>query len=133
MGQLASEVRQRFFQKFFIDYVGKFSGSKALNTMLLVCMDAFFNFVWMVPFREATTRAIIKDLQQRDFASSSVPEMIVTDAVACFSSQHFNEFCFTLGVLHITINPYYGKQFHAERFNHNLKAALIAYYADGTG
>lgn len=78
MGQLASEVRQRPFQKFFVDYVGKFSRSKTLNTMLLLCVDAFLKFVWMVPFREATTKAIFKDLQQRIFASFSVPEMIVT-------------------------------------------------------
>jgi hypothetical protein len=101
--------------------------------MLLVCVDAFFKFVLILPFREATTKAIIKNLQQRVFASFSVPEMIVTDEVTCFRSQHFKDLCFTLGVLHITTSPYYHKQFRAERFNHNLRAALIAVYAVGTG
>lgn len=101
--------------------------------MLLVSVDAFFKFVWKLPFREATTKATIKDLQQRVFASFSVREMIVTDDVTCFMSQHFEEFCFTLGVIHITTSPCYPKQSHAEKFNHNLKAALIAYCVDGTG
>jgi len=87
--QLASEVRQRSFQNFFVDYVGKFSRSKTLNTMLLVCVDVFFKFVWIVPFGEATTKAIITNLQQRVFANPSVPEMIVTNDITCFRSQHF--------------------------------------------
>jgi hypothetical protein len=98
-----------------------------------VYVDAFFKFVWIVPIREATTKAIIKNLQQRVFANFSVPEIIVTDDVMWFRSQHFEDICFTLGVLHKTTNPYYPKQFHAEGFNHYLKAALIAVYVDGTG
>jgi hypothetical protein len=99
---------------------------------VFVCVDVFLKFVWIVPIREAITKAIIKNLQQRAFASFSISEIIVTNDVTCFRSQHFEDFCFTLGVLHITTNPYYPKQFHAERINHYLKAALIAVYAYGT-
>jgi hypothetical protein len=60
LGQLASEVRQRPFQKLLVDHVGKFPRSRTFNTMLLVCVDAFYEFVWIVPVREATTKAIIK-------------------------------------------------------------------------
>jgi hypothetical protein len=41
LGMLASEVAQRPMQKIFIDYVGKLPRSKAGNTAILVCMDAF--------------------------------------------------------------------------------------------
>jgi hypothetical protein len=54
LGHLGSEVSQRPFQKIFIDYVGKFPRSKAGNTMILVCVDSFSKFVWLVPVREAT-------------------------------------------------------------------------------
>ena len=44
-GLLASEFAQRPMQKIFIDYVGKLPRSKAGNTAILVCVDAFSKFV----------------------------------------------------------------------------------------
>jgi hypothetical protein len=58
----------------FIDYFGKFPRSKAGNTAILVCVDAFSKFVWMIPVRQATTRATIKALKERIFSSFFVPE-----------------------------------------------------------
>jgi len=51
---LASEVAQRPMQKIFIDYVGKLPRSNAGNTAIIVCVDAFSKFVWLVPVRETT-------------------------------------------------------------------------------
>jgi hypothetical protein len=56
---LASDVAQRPMQKFLTDYVGKLPRSKAGNTALLVCVDAFYKFVWLIPVRETTTKATI--------------------------------------------------------------------------
>jgi hypothetical protein len=67
LGLLASEVSERPYQKLFIDYVGKFPRSKAGNSMLLVCVDSFSKFVWLVPVREATSLATIKALRDRVF------------------------------------------------------------------
>jgi hypothetical protein len=36
--------------------------------------------------------------------------------------------CFARGIRHITTTPYYPQPSHAERFNRNLRAALIAYH-----
>jgi len=83
-----------------------FLAAKPWNTMLLVCVDAFFKFVWLLPFRKATKKAVIKDLKERIFAIFSVPEIIVIDDVTCYRPQHFKEFCFTLGVIHITTSPF---------------------------
>jgi transposase InsO family protein len=54
----------------------------------------------------------------------------VTDNAQCFVSREFKQFCFELGVKHITTSPYYPQPSHAERFNRNLRAALIAYHSN---
>jgi hypothetical protein len=36
--------------------------------------------------------------------------------------------CFARGIRHVTTTPYYPQPSHAERFNRNLRAALIAYH-----
>jgi hypothetical protein len=42
----------------------------------------------------------------------------------------FRQFCFGLGIKHITTTPYYPQPSHAERFNRNLRSALIAFHSD---
>ena len=57
LGLLALAVAEKPLQKLFIDYVGKFPCSKAGNAVFLTCVDAFAKFIWLVPLREATTKA----------------------------------------------------------------------------
>jgi transposase InsO family protein len=126
---LASDVAKRPMQKIFIDYVGKHLRSKAGNSVILVCVDAFSKFVWLIPVRQATTKAYIRALQERIFSAFSVPEVLVSDNAQCFTSREFRKFCFELGVKHVTTSPYYPQPSHAERFNRNLRSALIAYHS----
>jgi len=127
-GLLASDVAQRPMQKIFID-VGKLPRRKASNTAILVCGDAFSKFVWLVPVKEATTRMTIKALNGSIFCSFSVLEVLVSDNVPCFTSREFRQFCFGLGIKHVTTSPYYPQSSHAECFNKNLCTALIAYHS----
>jgi transposase InsO family protein len=53
----------------------------------------------------------------------------VSDNAQCFTSRKFRQFCFELGVKHVTTSPYYPQTSHAERFNRNQRAALIAYHS----
>jgi hypothetical protein len=117
-------------EKLFIDFVGRFPRSKGGNTAILVGVDAFLKFVWLIPVRESTTRATIKALRERIFSTFSVPEKIVSDNAQCFVSREFRHFCFEMGVKHVTTSPYYPQPSHAERFNKNLRAALIAYHRE---
>jgi transposase InsO family protein len=126
MGMLASDVAQRPLQKLFIDYVGKLPRTKAGKIMLLVCVDAFTKFVWLVPVREATSAITINALRQRILSSFSVPDVIVSDNASCFVSREFSKFCFKWGIRYVTTTPYYPQPSHAERFNRNLQAARIA-------
>jgi hypothetical protein len=66
-GLLASEVATRPIQKIFIDCVGKFPRSKSGNTMILVCVDEFSKFAWLIAVREASTSATIMALKKRVF------------------------------------------------------------------
>ena len=92
-------------------------------------VDAFSKFVWLIPLREATTRATMYALREKIFSTFSVPAVIVSDNARCFTSREFRRFCFNLGVKHVTTSPYYPQPSHAERFNRNLRAALIAYHS----
>jgi transposase InsO family protein len=130
LGFLANEVSQRRMQKLFIDFVGKFPRSKAGNTAILVCVNAFSKFVWLIPVRDTTTRATMKALKEKTFSSFSVPETLVSDNAQCFTSREFRHICFELGVKHVHTSPYYPQPSHSERFNKNLRAALIAYHRD---
>jgi hypothetical protein len=109
--------------------VGKFPHIKAGNSVILICVDAFSKFVWFFPLREATTSATVKVLKERLFSNFSVPEVIVSDNAQCFTSAEFRRFCFDMGIKHV-ISPYHPQPSHAERFNKNLRAALIAYHCD---
>jgi transposase InsO family protein len=129
IGLLSSEVAEKPLQKIFIDYVGKFPRSKVGNKAILVCVDAFTKFVWLLPVREATSKATMRALKEHIFASFSVPETIVSDNAQCFISREFQDFCFGMGMRHVTTSPYYPQPSHAERFNKNLRAALIAYHS----
>jgi len=53
----------------------------------------------------------------------------MSDSVQCFTSREFRQFCFGLGIKHVSTSPYYPQPSHAERFNENLRAPLIAYHS----
>jgi transposase InsO family protein len=86
-------------------------------------VDGFTKFVWMTPLRQAN-----KALKDTIFSSFSVPEILVSDNAQCFVAREFKQFCFDLGIKHATASSYYPQPSHAERFNRNLRAALIAYH-----
>jgi hypothetical protein len=127
---LVSQPAERPLQRLFIDYFSCFPCSKSGNTMLLVCVDRFSNFVRLFPVLKATTAVTINAMRKGIFASFSVPEVIVLDNTKCFLSGEFRKFCFSSGIQHITMTPYYPNPSHAESFNRNLHAALTAYHAD---
>jgi hypothetical protein len=125
---LSSDVAERPVQKLFIDFMGKFPRSSAGNTVILIVVDTFSKFVWLIPLREATTKATVKALKERIVSSISVPEAIVSDNARYFTSREFRQLL--LRIRHVTTSPYHPQPSHAERFNKNLRAALIAYHSD---
>jgi hypothetical protein len=74
-------------EKLFIDFVGILPRSKSGNAYALVCVDAFTNFIWIFPVREASTTTVIRALDFI-FASFGIPEKLVSDATQ-FTSRNF--------------------------------------------
>jgi hypothetical protein len=93
-------------------------------------VDSFSKFVWLLPVREATAKVTVKALRERVFSNFSVPEVLVSDNASCFTGSVFRKFSFELGIKHVTTTPYYPQPSHAERFNRNLRSAVIAYHTD---
>ena len=129
-GLLSSEVAERPMEKVFIDYVGPFPRSKSGNKFLLVCVDAFSKFVWLFPLRSATAQLTAQVLRTQLFQHFGIPATLVSDNGTQFTSHLFKRLCFGHGIRHVTTSPYYPQPSHAERFNRNLRSALIAFHAD---
>jgi hypothetical protein len=127
VGFLASDVANAPMEKIFIDYVGPFPRSKMGNSFALVAVDAFSKFTWIFPVRRATSAITIACLKSI-FSTSGVCRHLVSDNGSQFTSPEFRHFVFGLGIHHFTTTPYYPNPSHAERFNRNLKSALIAYH-----
>jgi transposase InsO family protein len=68
----------------------------------------------MIPVRDTTIRVTIKALKERIFSSFSVPEVLVSDNAQCFTSREIQQFCFELGVKHVTTSLYYSQPSHPE-------------------
>ena len=98
LGLLSSEVASRPTEKLFIDYVGPFPRSKSGNAYLLVCVDAFPKFAWLLPLWQATARLTINALQNHVFQHFGLPTIIVSDNGPQFIS---NEFRRMLSLIHI--------------------------------
>lgn len=130
LGFLASEVAERPLEKVFIDYVGPLPRSKSGKKFLLVCVDAFSKFCWLFPMRSATAQATVDLLRTNLFQHFGIPATIVSDNGTQFTSHLFKRMCFGHGIRHVTTSPYYPQPSHAERFNRNLRSALIAFHAE---
>ena len=114
-------------EKLFIDFIGKLPRPKAGNCYALVVVDSFSKFSWVFPLREATPALAVSSLKSL-FGSCGPYRYLVSDTGSQFTSKLFRNFCFGLGIHHITTTPYYPKPNHSERFNRNLRTALIAYH-----
>ena len=127
-GCLSSEIPRTLLYRLVIHYVGKFPRSRDSNKYVLVVMDAFTKFVWLAPVRGATSKTTINSLK-RIFAIVGFPRALVSDNASYFVSRSFHSFCFDLGIKHVTTSPYHPQASVAERFNKNLRSALIAYHS----
>ncbi|XP_046685547.1 uncharacterized protein LOC124371256 [Homalodisca vitripennis] len=91
--------------------------------------DAFSKFVWLFRLRSATAQLTTKVLRTNLFQHFGIPATIVSDNGTQFLSNEFKRMCFGHGIRHVTTSPYYPQPSHAERFNRNLRSALIAFHA----
>lgn len=129
VGFLQSTREEVPMERIFIDYVGPLPCTQGGHRYILVVVDGFTRFVWLLATTGVTARGTINQLS-RIFAWFGSPKTLVSDNAPAFVSREFKGFCFKQGIKHVTTSPYYPQPSFAERFNRNLKAALIAYHAE---
>jgi hypothetical protein len=76
LGQSALEVPDRQFQQSSTDCIGKFTLTKAADALVLVCLDSFSKYVWLIPLRETTSPGRVFGLR---------PHFVRQLQVFCFS------------------------------------------------
>lgn len=127
-GHLSSDVASRPLEKVFVDFVGPLPRTQRGNRFVLVVVDAFSKFTWLIPTRSATANVVVCELR-RLFQNFSLPQIVASDNGKHFVGRVVKQFLFRLGIRHITTTPYYPNPNHAERVNRNLRSALIAFNA----
>jgi hypothetical protein len=115
-------------ERIFIDFVGPIVRSRQGNLALLVVLDGFSKLVTMYLARKITSSAVVNCLVGKYFPSYGIPNSIVSDNAAVFKSRLFYNMCFSWGIKHFTLSPYYPQASQVKRFNRNLKAALTIYH-----
>lgn len=116
-------------EKLFLDLAGPLPSSNGFK-FILIAVDAFSRFVFLIPLRTATSASIIESLKTRIFGTFGLWQVICTDNGSIFSSKSFQIFLFTQGILKQNLIRYYPNPSLAERQIKNMKAAIIAYHAD---
>jgi hypothetical protein len=128
VGLHSSQIVTKPMERIFIDFVGPIVRSRQGNLALLVVLDGFSKFVAMYPVRKITSSVVVSCLAGKYFPCFGIPGTIVSDNATVFRSRLFYNMCFSWGIKHVTISPYYPQASQVERFNRNLKAALTIYH-----
>lgn len=127
-GLLQSQREENPMDKIFIDYLGPLPRTQRGNRYVLVVVDAFTRYIWLIPSRGITATITAQHLTNI-FSWFGPPRSLVSDNAPAFVSTYFKQFCFRNGIRHITTTPYYPQGSFAERVNRNLKGALIIYHS----
>lgn len=128
VGLHSATVAERPMQRLYIDFTGPYIRSAQGNTVLLSVCDGFSRFVWLFPMRNASSKLVVKALQNNIFGAFGVPESIVSDNASVFHSKEYKDCCFKWGIKAIYMSPFFPKGSLCERHHRNLKAALTAYH-----
>lgn len=116
------------FQAISLDFMGPFPRSKKGNTQLLVVTDWFTKFVLVQPVPKATSKNVIKFLEQQVFLLFGVPQIIMCDNGVQFTSNDFKRFVSEYGIEKVWYNARYHAQVNpTERVNKILGSALASY------
>ena len=109
------------WERIHLDFAGPFRGK-----MWLLCIDAYskFPYVGMMEIGQTSSKQtvqVIKDI----FALEGLPDTIVTDNGAQFTSKEFDEFCLQHHIHHITSPAYHPpSNGEAERYVQTFKKSV---------
>ncbi len=95
------EWPQRPWLRLHLDYAGPF-----LGRMFLILVDAHSKWIEAFPVQSATSAQTIEKLRNV-FATHGLPERVVTDNGAVFTSDEFRTFLTNNGIAHTRTAPYH--------------------------
>ncbi|XP_036324968.1 uncharacterized protein K02A2.6-like [Rhagoletis pomonella] len=107
------------WQRIHLDFAGPF-----LDSMWLLCVDAYSKFPFVVKMQHITATATIEALNSI-FAVEGFPDTIVSDNGRQFTASTFQQFCTDRGIKHLTTAPFHpASNGEAERFVRTFKQSL---------
>ncbi|KAK0414752.1 hypothetical protein QR680_011596 [Steinernema hermaphroditum] len=101
---IPSEAKQPN-EKLHIDLLGPLSPSRKGNAHVLVCVDAFSKYVTAVALPNTVAEALVNEV----FLIHSIPEELISDNSAQFTSALWEELVQLIGTKHIRTTPYHPK------------------------
>lgn len=123
----APKTAKRPWQLVSIDFLGPFVRSKNGNTMLIVAIDWFSKFVVLQPVRQATSKSVIKFLENNIFCVFGACQRLVSDNGTQFTSKFFKTFLEEYNVKHWLNASYHAQTNPSERSNRVILAAVRAF------
>ena len=91
----------RPWSRLHIDYTGTYQGH-----MFLVVIDSHTKWLEVFPVKAATSFHTIEKLRML-FSSFGLPHKIVNDNGSVFTSQEFQDFMKSNGIIHVKVSPYH--------------------------
>lgn len=129
-GEIVNHQATKPMSKLYVDIAGSFPRSKMGNSMLLVVVDDFTKYVWLVPLRDAKTCNIVKALETQVFKHVGTAEVLICDNASYFRGNEFKQFCFKYGVKLHRIVAYNAKSNKSERYIKTVKGSMVALHHD---
>lgn len=119
------------FQMVSADLLGPYPRSKNGNSYLLVVVDWFTKYVLVHPLPKATTKAIVKFIENQLFLVYGVPQVFCCDNGSQFISKDFKALMEKYKVQRIFYNAKYHAQVnHTERINRSIITCIRSYIFD---
>ena len=129
-GELVSGLSQQPLDCLYIDTAGPLVRSKFGNRHILIVVDAFTKYVWLIPVRDITAQTIVTKLENVIFNNFSSCKRLVSDNGSCFRSVLFKKLMFKYSIEHHRLIPYRANPNISERFLRNVKQQIRAYHHD---
>lgn len=116
------------FQLLSADLIGPYPRSKSGNQYVLVVVDWFTKFVLVHPMAKATSKAIVKFIENQVFLLFGVCQIFSCDNGSQFTSKDFKNLMTKYNVQKIWYNAKYHAQVnHTERVNQVIITAIRSY------
>lgn len=116
------------FQLISADLIGPYPRSKSGNQYVLVVVDWFTKYVLVHPMGKATSKAIVKFIENQVFLVFGVCQIFACDNGSQFVSKDFKELMKKYNIQKIWYNAKYHAQVnHTERVNRTIITAIRSY------